>query len=76
MALLKPFVKRNRGFSAGMPSSRVASANSENMEMSGVRESDRAVLELLAVEHVELGLTEVRAKLKQWPCVLRRNIRS
>lgn len=37
MALLKPFVKRNSGFLAGMPSSRVASTNSENMEMSGVR---------------------------------------
>lgn len=55
MALLKSFVMRNRGLLAGMPFSRAVSANSENIEISGVRESDRAALELRVVEHMELA---------------------
>lgn len=35
------------------------SANSENMEISGVRESDRAVLQLRVVEDVELAREQV-----------------
>lgn len=72
MALLTYFVMRNRGLLTGKSCSRAVSTNCENMEISGVRESDRAIL--------ELQLWSTRSLLARKPsrlllsCLLTRNV--